>query len=866
MIRFCDREVYCFKEKELDCNVLITFLNQNPDKMVCILDEEERYIGYITYNIFVQQAMQEIGQINMDVTFSMLAQVLMNSMNRDYVILGAKLWEEGREYFKSVPWGLGEPIVLPVVDEDRHLICFAWQDDEANRELRMLDELIECENALGFQDVYAEYDSVTVYGCNELAYYFIQYLKQAGIAVNAVDPLWEKCSAWKEINGSDVEALEYKNYSVYAEGIGQKPESLRQRCSVSVEFECIDQIYEANICKGIIADAKGDFEDLLEMLQNRPIGLLNMDEDSLNVYDGLRKMDLDIVCFVSDKPEEQGKFLFGKETLSMTEAMEREEQIVFIESESKYSAWGSGPVDFDFYYYGLKRNERLFLWKDYMELPDNGFSYLLEDVLKKSTMKLVLVGDFWFCLTLKRILERKNASLSDRIVYCDILGEYEEEYSQITQIHEEEIQKEDLCLILVPPYYHWNPKQIYYWQIDKKVKILAKIRERGICNVISYPSCNTMVLKELSFFQQSEQTDFKVGKIVIGAIAPYSGNIFIRGLLDNHPDILMLEYGPLNNNLFSICVRLASEQSENILSLLWKFYDLGFWTEQGDLWEEAQKIAFIGYMGEMLLQKERFTSQELFVMIHIAHAKMWNREVKDLSAMTIYWEPHCVSVNQCEDYAIWLNSVAESGCILNLVRSCYIRSGSMLKTYEKEHTPFTMGMLATALDLPEEEKKEYPNWERFILKFEDLKLKPKEMLQILCEKFSISWSDTLLNTTLHGEQDYYGDITGFDLAPVYRTYETYYSVFDRFRISLINGPLQKKYGYPYVSSLDFSRRELQQMFLKEFHFEEKINYPSEEEKLVSKKWAQNWIAKLLWMTRRIEIMERNALLEGRYEA
>ena len=149
MIRFCDREVYCFKEKELDYNVLITFLNQNPDKMVCILDEEERYIGYITYNIFVQQAMREIGQINMDVTFSMLAQALMNSMNRDYAILGAKLWEEGREYFKRVPWGLGEPIVLPVVDEDRHLICFAWQDDEANRELRMLDELIECENALG---------------------------------------------------------------------------------------------------------------------------------------------------------------------------------------------------------------------------------------------------------------------------------------------------------------------------------------------------------------------------------------------------------------------------------------------------------------------------------------------------------------------------------------------------------------------------------------------------------------------------------------------------------------------------------------------------------------------------------------------
>ena len=221
------------------------------------------------------------------------------------------------------------------------------------------------------------------------------------------------------MNGSDVEVLEYKNYSVYAEGIGQKPESLRQRCSVSVEFECIDQIYEANICKGIITDAKGDFEDLLEMLQNRPIGILNMDEDSLDVYDGLRKMDLDIVCFVSDKPEEQGKFLFGKEILSMAEAMEREEQIVFIESESKYSAWGSGPVDFDFYYYGLKRNERLFLWKDYMELPDNGFSYLLEDVLKKSATKLVLVGDFWFCLTLSLFSDHPVRSSDNLISFPD---------------------------------------------------------------------------------------------------------------------------------------------------------------------------------------------------------------------------------------------------------------------------------------------------------------------------------------------------------------------------------------------------------------------------------------------------------------
>lgn len=43
--------------------------------------------------------------------------------------------------------------MIPVVDKERNLLCFAYQDEEANRELRMLDELFNHKNALSFEGV-----------------------------------------------------------------------------------------------------------------------------------------------------------------------------------------------------------------------------------------------------------------------------------------------------------------------------------------------------------------------------------------------------------------------------------------------------------------------------------------------------------------------------------------------------------------------------------------------------------------------------------------------------------------------------------------------------------------------------------------
>lgn len=121
-------------------------------------------------------------------------------------------------------------------------------------------------------------------------------------------------------------------------------------------------------------------------------------------------------------------------------------------------------------------------------------------------------------------------------------------------------------------------------------------------------------------------------------------------------------------------------------------------------------------------------------------------------------------------------------------------------------------------------KKNYRWSNRIIVKFEELKCRPKETLLELCNKFGVPWSEILMTTTRNREKEFYDNgicqVTGFNLEPVYNINETYFSEFDRFRIAVINSSWQRRYGYPYVRIDQFTRRELSEMFSKKFRFEE----------------------------------------------
>lgn len=306
------------------------------------------------------------------------------------------------------------------------------------------------------------------------------------------------------------------------------------------------------------------------------------------------------------------------------------------------------------------------------------------------------------------------------------------------------------------------------------------------------------------------------------------------------------------------------ERKENILPLLWSLYNNESHYHGEDGWKEPRIKKFNQSMEELMTDREIFTSQELFNMIHIAYAKAWGKDIKNISDMIIYWEPHDMPREELEEYAVWLGRTEIPGNIIQVVRDICKQRGSELRDILRFgwYSGLTYGIYKYTWAYSDYRKKEYAGWERKVVKFESLKCNPQKELLDICNEWEIAWSDTLLETTKNGHKELYLDkITDFDLAPVYRTYEEYYSSFDRLRIMLINGPRQKKYGYPYVSSMDFSRRELQEMFQKDFRFEKELRYEWNDDRKKMKDRVKEMINWNLWKVRREEIMEEKHCYE-----
>ena len=116
------------------------------------------------------------------------------------------------------------------------------------------------------------------------------------------------------------------------------------------------------------------------------------------------------------------------------------------------------------------------------------------------------------------------------------------------------------------------------------------------------------------------------------------------------------------------------------------------------------------------------------------------------------------------------------------------------------------------------------------MKFEDIKLYPEKEWNAFCHKLNIVWSDTLLSTTCFGKEAvFYNGVTGYDLAPVYKTYDDYLSFLDKMRIEITAKYLMKA-GYNVIRRSDLSFREMQELFLKKYKIENRLELKNEEEK------------------------------------
>lgn len=656
--------------------------------------------------------------------------------------------------------------------------------------------------------------------------------------------------------GVQSSTLDYRKLEVYAEGKKLKEKQIALRPSVSAEFECVDKIYETNILEGVIHDAEGNLENFLRLLKKRHVGILvTRMVAALNAYDLLLKYGIDICCFVSGTIDCEDRKLLGKPITGRMQAEVKWDNLILIDPDAKNSAWGFGQTDICSYL-GFKRNQHFFALQDYIEVPNHGFQHILKYGIEHLFGRIVLAGDLWLCLKLKHILNEK-AEFYGKIMYCDVLGKYKDE-QMINDLYFNELQANDICLLLIPGYYGCgssDDKYSFYSQI-----VINEYKEKLKCkteNIIEYP------YEDIKFFKTSSGKKVleneKTGcvpslipaKVILGAINGYSGNMFFRQILEGHPDIIMIPYSYLSLNLYSICERLSMERGSNILSLFWKIY-----LEESLLLNKVyendiflQKQIFNESMLGFLKKKESFASWELFVIIHISFARMQGKKIEDISRITIYWEPHFMGVNKKEAYIEWLDKIGSIGYLINVVRDAYVRAGSFLSKWKGRRD------LATAIvfTFPNEEKIKNLGWKRIVLKFENLKKNAKEELQLFCKETGINWSDQLIENNKPMQRG----VSIFNPAPVYRTWEKYFSSFDRFRICLIMGPWQKEYGYSCINSLDFSRAEIQEMFLKKFRYEEDLKFANDETEWMYFQQRQKRISENLWKVRKKEIMKES---------
>ena len=105
-----------------------------------------------------------------------------------------------------------------------------------------------------------------------------------------------------------------------------------------------------NIKAGIIKNADKDRIQFLDYLQNSSqVVILGTDMAALDAYDYLKRMEIEISCFVSDKYDNRGRKLFGKRVLKKIEAIAEYGQAVFVSPYGTGSAWGMGETDwFDY--------------------------------------------------------------------------------------------------------------------------------------------------------------------------------------------------------------------------------------------------------------------------------------------------------------------------------------------------------------------------------------------------------------------------------------------------------------------------------------------------------------------------------------
>ena len=469
------------------------------------------------------------------------------------------------------------------------------------------------------------------------------------------------------------------------------------------------------------------------------------------------------------------------------------------------------------------------------------------------------------CSNLIHILKGKTVFLAGEERFCKILADYLEE----TEQGDIKVQSGDLPMcremketdIFCAVY----PVDISGAYSKKTEKFWDEVLSIGTVRFTRYFS-DSRVFVEIDRCRSKNTQKYVIPGlrpkgILLGAVPGYCGCVFFKGIMDGHPNIIAPPYNFWGDNLFLYCIRLAEEKPQNIVNVLKHIleeeYDPDRIAAMFPEWDLFKRGA-----EKWLLNKESVTSQELFIVFCASYTEMMTGEMlTDLSSKVVYWEPHGFFRHKFRFLEKWLGSAEING------QTMIIRRDNMTFGAAAYNGLLHRGKEFAGLEVLSILSQEYwinasqeetlsCHWQKLILRFEDVKLHPKEELLKVCDRMDIPWSDTMQYTTSYGKSDAYaGRSRDFTLKPVFDRRENVFSAFDQFRVAVISAPYQKKYGYSYVDCMKFSRSRLWEMFLDEFRFQQDMQFETQQSRAAYDIKGYASLRSQLWTARKHAVLD-----------
>lgn len=539
-----------------------------------------------------------------------------------------------------------------------------------------------------------------------------------------------------------------------------------------------------------------------------------------------QKLGWNICCFCDMQKEKQGENINNIPVYSFDEAYEKHPCAVVVIAHSNYSE--CLRIGRKLEKQKFKKNDTYFIA---IELEQKGILPISKAAFCMNGKEIILLGPSYLCEH-----------------FIEWIGDGEEQIEICPSENDIEAWKQKFPNALWIPLHRdpigFEQEKKVNWYHDRLTEKNVLFTEWFLTH---FDYCDNLGYVET----ESDVVNTSVKKVVFNILSCNSGNAFLDGILDSHPNILYfgLDMCVWTNGIWDI-IQIAKKEkgveiAERIVEKI-KEYSLNAWEKKiytvscvrlpnQDLkWLDEYRQALCDRMNE----KRKYTEKEIFVNMHLAW-KEANHQTVSGNETVIYLDIHGV-FSPMEDWCMivrWLEKLGFEIFLIQMIRRPYSQSASVMKmavTGKRLHQYDARCYLEfVAYEQLYGELKEYPI---IRMRFEDVKQYPEIVLKKLCRKLGIPWSERMLEITAAGktiECICRDDVSkGYDMKSVWYPYDEFFDAFDKFRIDILCKEKCKAYDYPYVMEEKYPMPidEVIELFNIPFRFEEYIDFASEEEK------------------------------------